>query len=321
MDTIKDYLEAMFASMPNTAEVRKAKDELLSMMEDKYNEMIADGISENTAVGTVISEFGNLDELADDLGLTKEVEEVKVQQPDNRRVVTSEEIQGFLDTESKNAWRIAIGVFLCITCVVYPIFGIFECAGFNFGACGMFLSIGVAVALFVFSGITRKEWEFLQKEPCRIDLNTAEAVRAQRKSFKSTRALLTSIGVLLCATCFVPAIVSSSGALSGGLLFIFIGLGVFLFVYTSVINSSYDQVLAINDGSTISGRYGKEPEENRVFVNKNAEIVMSVYGPTVVCLYLILSFLTMQWHLTWLIFPIAAVLRKILMIALTEEEE
>ena len=76
MDTIKDYLEAMFASMPNTAEVRKAKSELLSMMEDKYNEMIADGISENTAVGTVISEFGNLDELADDLGLTKEVEVV-----------------------------------------------------------------------------------------------------------------------------------------------------------------------------------------------------------------------------------------------------
>ena len=46
------------------------------MMEDKYNELIAEGVSENTAVGTVISEFGNLDELAEDLGLTKEVEEV-----------------------------------------------------------------------------------------------------------------------------------------------------------------------------------------------------------------------------------------------------
>ena len=60
METIKSYLEAMFANMPNTPEVKKAKDELFSMMEDKYNELIADGVNENTAVGTVISEFGFL---------------------------------------------------------------------------------------------------------------------------------------------------------------------------------------------------------------------------------------------------------------------
>ena len=71
METIKKYLEAMFAGMPNTAEVRKAKAELLQMMEDKYNELIGEGQTENTAVGTVISEFGNLDELAEDLGLTR----------------------------------------------------------------------------------------------------------------------------------------------------------------------------------------------------------------------------------------------------------
>ena len=74
METIKSYLEAMFANMPNTPEVKKAKDELFSMMEDKYNELIAEGVNENIAVGTVISEFGNLDELAESLGLEKEVE-------------------------------------------------------------------------------------------------------------------------------------------------------------------------------------------------------------------------------------------------------
>ena len=59
METIKNYLEAMFANMPNTDDVKKAKNELLQMMEDKYNELIADGHSDNEAVGTVISEFGN----------------------------------------------------------------------------------------------------------------------------------------------------------------------------------------------------------------------------------------------------------------------
>ena len=62
----------MFAKMPNTPEVRRAKDELWQMMEDKYNELLDEGKNENEAVGTVISEFGNLEELSKELGLEKE---------------------------------------------------------------------------------------------------------------------------------------------------------------------------------------------------------------------------------------------------------
>ena len=57
METIKSYLETMFANMPDTPEVIRAKSELFGMMEDKYNELISEGKSENEAVGTVISEF------------------------------------------------------------------------------------------------------------------------------------------------------------------------------------------------------------------------------------------------------------------------
>ena len=39
------------------------------MMEDKYTELTEEGLSENEAVGTVISEFGNLEELAQTLGI------------------------------------------------------------------------------------------------------------------------------------------------------------------------------------------------------------------------------------------------------------
>ena len=68
METIRNYLENMFLNLPNTPEVYKAKNELWQMMEDKYTELKAEGKSENEAVGIVISEFGNLDELAQDLG-------------------------------------------------------------------------------------------------------------------------------------------------------------------------------------------------------------------------------------------------------------
>ena len=71
METIKNYLENMFSHLPNTPEVQKAKYELYQMMEDKYNELIPEGKSDNEAIGIVISEFGNLDELADSLGIKR----------------------------------------------------------------------------------------------------------------------------------------------------------------------------------------------------------------------------------------------------------
>ena len=63
METIREYLNNMFAGLPDTPEVHRAYDELAAMMEDKYTELIEEGCSENEAVGTVISEFGNLEEL------------------------------------------------------------------------------------------------------------------------------------------------------------------------------------------------------------------------------------------------------------------
>ena len=50
METIKNYLETMFANLPDTEETRRAKSELFSMMEDKYNELKAQGMAENAIV-------------------------------------------------------------------------------------------------------------------------------------------------------------------------------------------------------------------------------------------------------------------------------
>lgn len=71
METIKNYLENMFIGLPMTNEVQRAKEDLLGMMEDKYNELIQSGKSKNEAIGIVITEFGNLDELLEELNLSE----------------------------------------------------------------------------------------------------------------------------------------------------------------------------------------------------------------------------------------------------------
>lgn len=73
MDVINAYLETMFSPYPQTPRLLEAKEDLRGMMEDAYNEAIAAGRSNNEAVGKVITEFGNLDELAPVLGIASDI--------------------------------------------------------------------------------------------------------------------------------------------------------------------------------------------------------------------------------------------------------
>ena len=112
METIKNYLENMFSHLPNTPEVQKAKYELYQMMEDKYNELISEGKSDNEAIGIVISEFGNLDELADSLGIKSFVNPSQAMPAS--KTLSRETAVAFLRDSAKQAYLTAFGVLLCI---------------------------------------------------------------------------------------------------------------------------------------------------------------------------------------------------------------
>src|SRR5690625_941373 len=106
MDTIMSYLETMFAKLPKTQEIERVKQDLQLNMEEKYQELIAEGKTENEAVGTVISEFGNIDELMEELGYDLNEEE------EAQRSLTDQEIGEFL-LESKHNAKMEIGRASC----------------------------------------------------------------------------------------------------------------------------------------------------------------------------------------------------------------
>ena len=180
MQAIRNYLETMFMNLPNTPEVLRAKEELWQMMEDKYTELKNEGKSENEAVGTVISEFGNLDELAEELGIHQfmELPEVVAEQP--RRTITMEDTKQFLHDKARQAFQEAFGVLLCIVSPVGII--ISEAVHINelIGVLALFLCIAVAVGMFVFSGISIKKWDFLKQEPCSLDFETTNYVHEKK---------------------------------------------------------------------------------------------------------------------------------------------
>lgn len=170
METIKNYLENMFSHLPNTPEVQKAKYELYQMMEDKYNELISEGKSDNEAIGIVISEFGNLDELADSLGIKSFVDPSQAMPA--AKTLSRETAATFLRDSAKQAYLRAFGVLLCIIASLGPIFS--ECiprslaspdASDAIGITFLFLCVAVAVGFFIFSGSISSKWSYLKQEP------------------------------------------------------------------------------------------------------------------------------------------------------------
>lgn len=321
METIKNYLESMFANLPNTEEVKRAKEELLQMMEDKYNELVEEGHSSNSAIGTVISEFGNLEELSEDLGISKEVQEVENV---NKKVLSMEEIKNYIKSQGKHAFYIALGVFFCIFSLVFPI--VSEVLQFNYsesiGVSLMFVSIAAGVFCFVYSASVNKKWDYLHTESCYVDYSSVNWIKEQQEQYRGTAALQKTLGIVFCVLCFVPAIVFEEikgfsfnfEELGGACLFAFVAIGVFLIVYSSNRMGVYNKLLDLNDSETISGNYKKEKrgEKEIHYKNEMVETIMSVYWPTLTCIYLSWSFLTFDWHITWVVWVFGALIQTVI---------
>lgn len=325
METIRQYLETMFASLPDTPEVQRAKEELLQMMEDKYNELLAEGKSDNEAVGTVIAEFGNLDEIAEELGIRGVMnggEDAGAAYRTNGRHVTAEEAEQYLRDKKKDALKTALGVMLCIFSVIGPIIteavtGLRDLEiGDAIGVSFLMGMVAVAVCLFVYSSLMMKKWSFLNKEPIYLDFSTRQKVAARKERFRVTHAMSLTIGIVLCVISFVPAAILSElefhfdrvidlDSLGGAALFLFVGVGVFLIVYANMVNGSFEKLLEKSGGM---GTYKGTVSGKEEYISPAAEVVMSLYWYTVTCIYLIWSFLTFAWHFTWIIWPVAGII-------------
>ena len=283
MNAIKNYLDNMFRNLPNTEEVRRAKSELLEMMEDKYEELIKEGKTENEAVGIVISEFGNLDELAETLGITEAVTE----NPDeDKPMLSMDRVKDYLTMNSQHSILAPLGIGLCIFAPAFTILA--DQLHLNVAAIGvslMFLAIAAAVVLFIVSAGKKKEFAEVTKKECSLSIECAEYVRSERRSFKSSYGLMSSFGIGLCILSIVnPMIIGSipyiPDSIGAVLFFFFIALGVFLITSSHFKMKGYDRLLELNE----SGKMAEEfvPKSDRK-VNK-APIIISAIAVVVIAL-------------------------------------
>lgn len=307
METIKNYLDNMFKSLPKTNQTVKLKNDLLWNMEEKYNENKNDGKSENEAIGIVISEFGNIDELIEELGIDhmKEGEMLKT--------ITQEEADNFMTAKKRSGLLVGIGVSLCIVATAILILittltddgiigkGLSKDFSDMFGITVMLILLVPAIALFIYSGMKLEKYKYL-KSDFDLPLHINAIIAQKQNAFASTHMISVIIGVSLCilspmAVFVATAFGDDNSSYGVVILLMIIAIAVFLFIYFGTIKESFSMLLQIGD-------FSKEKNEANKFIGAVAAIVW----PLAVCIFLVSGLIFNQWHINWIIFPITGIL-------------
>ena len=335
MDTIKMYIANLFQSLPKTDEVIRAKEELIAMMEDKYNELKIQGKNENEAIGIVISEFGNIDELKEELGIDNNSSGYEGAATDKNQTVRSislEETKEFIQSTAKFAFKIAMGVILCILSVVplivleglsegnrsidivngfmsFDVQGVPEKVALAIGLTILFVFVAIAVALFIISGLKYEKYNYIKEERFTLDYLASDYVTDLKEKDGATFAIKITLGVILCIISVIPIVIAGTlfddlsdavASLCVGLLLTLVAIAVYLFVTAGMKRDSYMQLLQEEEYAYKSKNKDKDNDDL-------AGKVAAVYWPLVTAGYLGWSFITMDWGRSWIVWPIAGV--------------
>lgn len=69
MEAIRNYVEALFAALPQRGDVLRVKADMLANLEDKFSALLDEGKNEAEATGIVVASIGSGEELREQFGL------------------------------------------------------------------------------------------------------------------------------------------------------------------------------------------------------------------------------------------------------------
>lgn len=257
-----------------------------------------------------ILQLGQLFGVTTDYLLKDEIEDEEytptVDTVEKVRRVSLEDANTYLNLREQASKKIALATFLCILSPICLLFlpGYAEFYQFSpemWVFCGLiilFILVAIAVMIFISCGSASAEYEFLEKEPFDTEYGVVGMVKERQKAYKDTYTRSNLVGVCICILSPIPLFV---GAFSGNELFciamlcvtmLLVGVGVVFFITAGVKWESMQKLLQEGDYT---------PAKKTSLSGK----IASAYWPIIVAVYLAWSFITNDWHITWVIWPIA----------------
>ena len=263
-----------------------------------------------------ILQLGNLFGVTTDYLLKDElVDEEFVEGVDETpiRKISLAEANDYLEQRKNASVQIAIATLLCIISpiLIFLLLAFSECTSIpitenlavGIGMVALFSLVTIAVVIYIRVGFKNAPYEFLEKEPFETEYGVTGLAREKQKTYRNTYIKYNIFGTCACILSPVPLICA---ALSGkGLLVMIIlcvtlltvAIGVMFFIVAGVRWASMQKLLK-------EGEFSEKGKQK----NKIIEAIGTVYWLFATAIYLGWSFLTSDWHITWVIWPIAGVL-------------
>ena len=229
------------------------------------------------------------------------------------RKISLAEANDYLEQRKNASVQIAIATLLCIISpiLIFLLLAFSECTSIpitenlavGIGMVALFSLVTIAVVIYIRVGFKNAPYEFLEKEPFETEYGVTGLAREKQKTYRNTYIKYNIFGTCACILSPVPLICA---ALSGkGLLVMImlcvtlltVAIGVMFFIVAGVRWASMQKLLK-------EGEFSEKGKQK----NKIIEAIGTVYWLLATASYLGWSFLTSNWHITWVIWPIAGVL-------------
>ncbi len=317
MDTIMSYLNTMFATVAQTEQMQKIKSDLAANMEDKYNELKAEGKSENEAVGTVISEFGNIDELLKDIGIAQPQAVVAgAGAVPVKRLVTKNETDAYFAARERQNRLTAFGTILILFGVsaMLLLYGIFDASdviltGWSESLQGiipvilLLITVVAAVPLFIVGGTQFEKYAYMEDGVALPDTLRRELENRLERN-RATNTMAVTMGVALCILGVIVLLILGAlseqvevlGSVGVSILLLLIAAACYLFICPGGVKEGYEKVLGIGEF---------KPEKAKG--NKIVGVVASVVWPITVAVFLVWGLAFNGWHICWIVFPVVGI--------------
>ena len=181
-EKLRRYIDDLFANAPSTVRAVELKEELYQNLTDKYNDLIAEGKSEESAFNIAIASIGDVDSLITGLA------GVKGQEPEK--------------SKKRSAILVAIAISLYILSPVPVILLQSE-----IGVMGLFLFVAIATALLIYNGVTRER--YVKKDDTMVE-DFKEWKHQGRQKNKAAEAIIGSFWLI--AACVYIVVSFMTGA-------------------------------------------------------------------------------------------------------------
>lgn len=238
------------------------------------------------------------------------IDSIKKEVPKQR--VTKQEAENFLALRKSSSQKIAFGVWLCVIspALMMTLLGFSQYTNSRLtdelataiGLIVLFVLVTIAVSLFIENGIALSKYEYIEKEAILIDQDLECELRKESEAFLPLFSKEIATGVVLCIMSVIPLVTFSVMEnelmilVSVSILLLIAACGVYRFIKAGIIKGSYDQLLQTGDYSI--------PHKK---ATEKLEPISSVYWLSSTIIYLVISFLTNRWDITWIIWVVAGI--------------